>query len=70
MKTNMGGIDRIIRFALALVFGALYFTKTVEGTLAYVLLALGGVFILTSMVGFCPLYTLFGWSTCSAKPKQ
>jgi hypothetical protein len=69
MKTNMGKTDRVIRILLALVFGALYFTQTVTGVAGYVLLGLGAIFILTSVVSFCPLYTLFGIKTC-AVPKK
>lgn len=64
MKKNMGGADRIIRFVVALVVIALYYFKIIDGTLAYVLLGLSGIFILTSFVSFCPLYTLFGLNTC------
>lgn len=70
MKTNVGQADRIIRVLLAVVFGILYFTQTVTGTLGYVLLALGGIFILTAMVGTCPLYSLFGMNTCKVNPKK
>lgn len=64
MKKNMGSADKLIRVLLAAVFAVLYFTNTVEGTLGIVLLALGGVFLLTSLVSFCPLYLPFGISTC------
>jgi len=64
MKTNMGSTDRIIRILLAVVFAALYFTGTVQGTLGIVLLVLGGVFVATSVISFCPLYTLIGVNTC------
>lgn len=64
MKKNMGTIDRVVRIVIALVFAALYFTGTVSGTLGIVLLVLGGVFVATSLVSFCPLYTIFGLSTC------
>lgn len=67
MKRNMGGIDRIIRFMVALLVAVLYYFKIIEGTLAYVLLALSGVFVLTGLIGFCPLYRLFGLSTCKIK---
>jgi len=69
MKKNMGNMDRIIRFVLAAVFAVLYFTGTVTGTLGIVLLILGGVFVLTSVISFCPLYTLIGLNTCPAKKK-
>jgi uncharacterized membrane protein HdeD (DUF308 family) len=67
MKKNMGNSDRIIRSVLGIVFGILYFTHTVTGTLGIVLLVLGIVFLLTSLVSFCPLYSLFGWNTCKLK---
>jgi fatty acid desaturase len=63
MKKNMGNADRIIRVVLAALFAVLYFTKTVEGTFGLVLLVLGGVFLVTSVVSFCPLYKIVGLST-------
>lgn len=63
MKTNMGSLDRAIRVLLAIVFAVLYFTKTIEGTVAIILLVLGAIFLLTSLISFCPLYTLFGFNT-------
>ncbi|MBK8614219.1 MAG: DUF2892 domain-containing protein [Flavobacteriales bacterium] len=67
MKPNMGSADRIIRIALAIVFSILYFTGTVTGTFGVLLLVLGGVFLLTSVISFCPLYAPFGISTCPVK---
>lgn len=67
MTINMGSADRIIRPLLAVVFIALYFTGTVTGTVGIILLVLAAVFLLTSIVGMCPLYTLFGINTCKVK---
>ncbi|MCG8328473.1 MAG: DUF2892 domain-containing protein [Chitinophagales bacterium] len=67
MKKNIGSADRIIRIILAVVFGALYFTGTVTGTFGLILLVLGGVFLLTSLISSCPLYSLVGLSTCPVK---
>lgn len=67
MKKNMGPVDRIVRIILAAVFAALYFTNTVSGTLGIVMLLLGGVFLFTSVISFCPLYTLLGINTCPVK---
>ena len=67
MKTNMGIIDRAIRIVIALVFIGLYFANVVTGTFGIVLLVLAGVFILTSLVSFCPLYWPFGISTQGKK---
>jgi hypothetical protein len=63
MKKNMGTTDKVIRIVVAVLFAVLYFTKAVEGTLGIVLLVLAGVFIITSLVGFCPLYLPLGLST-------
>jgi len=69
MKKNMGTADRIIRVIIAAIVAVLYFTGTITGTLGIVLLVLAGVFVLTSLVSFCPLYAPFGFSTCSVKEK-
>ena len=69
MKKNMGLADRIIRVIIAAIIGVLYFTGTVSGTLGIVLLVLAGVFALTSLISFCPLYAPFGIKTCPAKDK-
>lgn len=67
MKVNMGNADRIIRLIIAAVVGVLFWQGVIEGILAYVLLALAVVFVLTSLVNFCPLYSIFGISTCKVK---
>lgn len=67
MKKNMGNADRIIRVIVAVIIAALYFTNVITGTLGIVLLALAGIFVLTSLVSFCPLYAPFGLSTCKVK---
>ncbi|MCX8080650.1 MAG: DUF2892 domain-containing protein [Bacteroidia bacterium] len=64
MKKNMGNLDKAIRLVLALIMIILYFTDTVTGILGMVLLALAIVFVLTSLIGFCPLYLIFGINTC------
>lgn len=67
MKKNMGNTDRIVRIIAAILIAILYLTGTVQGTLAYILLTLGVIFLLTSFVSFCPLYTLVGLNTCKVK---
>ena len=63
MTVNMSSADRIIRVIIAVIFAALYFTGTVPGTLGLVLTIVAVVFLLTSLIGFCPLYTIFGMRT-------
>ncbi len=67
MKKNMGNTDRIIRVLIAAVIAILYINNAITGVLAYVLLALGAIFLLTSLAGSCPLYSLFGINTCKVK---
>ncbi len=68
MKANMGLIDKVIRILAAIAIIVLYFNHQISGTLAIILLVLAGIFILTSFMSFCPLYTLLGIS--SAKKKK
>lgn len=70
MKKNMGNADRIIRLLIAAVVAVLYFTNIITGTVGIVLLLLAGVFVLTSLVGFCPIYALLGINTCPKKINQ
>ena len=61
----MGSADKIIRILIAIVIGSLYYTNVISGTLGIVLLVLAGVFVLTSFIGFCPLYAPFKMSTAT-----
>jgi len=61
----MGRSDRIIRLLLAFMMVFLALTGLVSGTAGIILLAIGGIFLLTSMVGMCPLYSLIGFNTCA-----
>lgn len=67
MDTNMGKLDRTLRILAAFVFVILFYTGTVTGTLGAISLVVAGVFLLTSIVGTCPLYTLLGIRTCPRK---
>ena len=67
MKKNMGTTDKVIRVLIALSIGVLYFLQVISGTLAIILLVLAGVFILTSLISFCPLYAVLGVRTTGKK---
>jgi len=67
MKANMGTTDKVIRIALAAAVAGLYLGGVISGVLAIVGLAVVGIFVLTSLIGFCPLYAIFGLSTCKTK---
>jgi len=63
MKRNMSNVDRIVRVVVAALFAYLYFAGIVTGGLGIVLVVLGAVFVLTSVVSFCPIYAMFKLST-------
>jgi len=68
MKSNMGTTDKIIRIAFAVLIAILYFfTDLIPGTLGIVLLVLAAIFVLTSLISFCPLYLPFGINTGKKK---
>jgi hypothetical protein len=68
MKKNMGIFDRVFRVLIAVTVAILYFAGILSGTWAIVLMALSGIFILTSIFGICPLYMPFGiWTMSKTK---
>jgi F0F1-type ATP synthase assembly protein I len=67
MKQNMGSIDKIVRVLVAVVIGILYFTDQITGTAAIILGLFAVVFLLTSAIGFCPLYLPLKLSTIKKK---
>lgn len=67
MKKNMGQTDKIIRVLIAVLIAALYYFEVITGTLGLVLIIVAIVFLLTSLLNFCPLYLPFGISTCKKK---
>ena len=63
MKKNMGTVDKVVRILVAAIILVLYFTHVITGVLAVILLILAGIFVVTSLIGTCPLYLPFGLST-------
>jgi len=63
MKANMGSTDKMVRIILAVVIAIIFFSNVISGTLGIILLILAGVFVLTSLISFCPLYPLIGMNT-------
>ena len=67
MKQNMGSIDKVVRILVAAVIAVLYFTGQISGTLAIILGIFAVIFLLTSAIGFCPLYLPLKLSTIKKK---
>lgn len=63
MKMNMGEKDRMIRIMVAMCTIGLILTKIVSGVFAIVLGVLAAIFLITSFVGVCPLYSIFNFRT-------
>lgn len=70
MKKNMGGADKLIRAMIAITMIVLFATNVISGTLGIVLLVVSGIFLLTSLIGVCPLYIPFGINTCCKNCKS
>ncbi len=62
MEKNVGSVDRVLRFAAAVVLFSLFFL--LEGQIRYLGL-LGIVPLVTGLMNFCPLYKIMGLNTCS-----
>lgn len=69
MKKNMGSTDKRIRIGAAIILAVLSFTEIITGTLAIVALIVAGVFVVTSLINFCPLYSIIGIKTCKIEEK-
>lgn len=67
MKKNVGNVDKVIRLLFALIVGVLYFTNVISGTLALILGIIALMFVITSLVGFCGIYSVLGINTCPLK---
>jgi Na+(H+)/acetate symporter ActP len=63
MKKNMGTLDRIIRLLVVIAIAILYLTGQISGTVALVLGIIAVAFLVTSLIGWCPIYVPFRIST-------
>jgi len=64
MKKNLGAIDKLVRLVVALLLIIVYFQGLVVGILGVVFLIIAAIFVVTSLVGICPIYAVFGISSC------
>lgn len=63
MKKNVSRMDRIIRVLLGIALIVAFLLEIAPDTIGIIFLVLGGVFILTGLIRFCPLYLPFGINT-------
>ncbi len=69
MTTNESSVDRIIRVVIAAVAFVAAFAVGLGSVGGIILALVGAVMLVTAAVGFCPLYRVFGMSTCKV-PQQ
>ena len=67
MKKNVGSIDKIVRIVIAVVAIWAAYTNQVASPWDYVLYAVAGIMVVTSFMGSCPLFSIFGINTCKIK---
>lgn len=66
MKANVGTTDKFVRYLIAAAALIAAFTVA-TGVAFYVLVGVAVIMVLTAIVNFCPIYALFGVSTCPIK---
>ncbi len=67
MKANIGSMDKFVRLGLAIVLIILFYNSTLTGTLGIVALLVALILTITSLVNFCPLYSIFKINTIRKK---
>jgi hypothetical protein len=67
MIKNVGSVDKALRILLAVIVAVLIITKVLTGAAAIILAIVAGMFLITSLLGFCGLYSLIGINTCKTR---
>jgi len=67
MKKNVGSIDKIVRIIIAVIAVYAAYSGMVASPWDYVLYAVAAIMVITSLMGTCPLFSIFGINTCKIK---
>lgn len=67
MKKNVGSIDKVVRLIIAVIAVYVVYKGIVASPWDYVLYAVAGIMVITSLMGSCPLFSIFGINTCKVK---
>ena len=70
MQCNIGGIERPIRIGLGVVLVGVGAFAGLPTAAAAAALVVGGVALVTGLIGYCPAWTLLGINTCPTKPAE
>lgn len=60
---NLGRIDRVMRVIITLIVISLYYTDVLNGIWGILAVALASITLITSLVSFCPIYSVIGLNT-------
>lgn len=58
LPNNMGNTDRVIRALAALIILVLSLMQVISGVWATVAIVVAVILLATSLIGYCPLYSL------------
>lgn len=69
MKANVGSIDKLVRLLLAIVLILLFYFEVLSGSWGIISLIGALVLTVTSLINFCPIYSMFKMNTAKSKKK-
>lgn len=67
MKANIGSSDKLIRLGVAIVLIVLFYLEIITGTMGIIALVIALLLTVTSLINFCPLYSIFKINTAKKK---
>jgi len=67
MKKNVGSVDKIVRYIIAIVAFYIAYKGMVASPWDYVLYAVGAIMVLTALLSWCPIFLIFGLNSCKVK---
>ncbi len=70
MRTNEGTVDRVLRIIVGIALIAVGVWVVESQAAIWILTIVGIVLLVTGIIGWCGLYTLFGVSTKKKEPEN
>jgi hypothetical protein len=67
MKKNMGSLDKVFRVLIAVTVAVLYYLNIISGSLAYILMVVAIILLITTFINFCPIYSILGINSLKSK---
>lgn len=67
MIKNVGSVDKVIRYIIAIVAIYIAYKGLVASPWDYVLYAVAAIMVLTALLSWCPIFLIFGLNSCKVK---